>query len=168
MSKEGKYFIIGGAYADAGEALKDYTAIQAMHAEGMIGDYDSGLLTKEADGTVIVTTVDATGHFKTAGAGAMVGAVLGLAFPPAMVGLAALGASVGGMIGPLRRKMAHRDFKQLATLLNPGESGVVLLAESISEIAALKVLPGAMRSRAVEVEGGKAEIQAALNEATHR
>ena len=79
-----------------------------LHAAGAIGTFDSAVIRKEEDGKVRVTkTEKPTQHGAWTGAG--VGALVGIIFPPAIIGSAIVGAGAGGLIGHLReRHLARR------------------------------------------------------------
>lgn len=167
MAESGKLTVVGAAYADVGEAIKDYTDMQLLYGEGM-GDYDAATVTKEMSGMLIVSNADASGRFKASAKGAVVGAVLGMAFAPAVLGMAALGAATGAATGRVKRHLKRRDMKELGELLNPGESGIILVTESITDKAAAKLFPHAMRKKSIEVEGDTEAIKAAIHEAAGR
>jgi len=164
MASSGKLTVVGAAYADVGEAMKDYAEMQALYEEGM-GDYEAATVTKEMSGMLIVSNADASGRFRSSAKGAVVGAVLGMVFPPSVVGMAALGAAAGAAVGPVSRHLKRRDMKELGELLNPGESGIILVAESITDKAAAKLFPSSLRKKSIEVEGDAEAIKAAVREA---
>jgi uncharacterized membrane protein len=167
MASSGKLQVFGAAYADIGEAMTDYTEMQALYEEGM-GDYDAATVTKEMSGMLIVSNADASGRFKASAKGAVVGAVLGMAFAPAVLGMAALGAATGAAIGRVNKHLKRRDMKELGELLNPGESGIILVTESITDDTAAKLFPRALRKKSIEVEGDAEAIKVAVREAAGR
>jgi len=73
-----------------------------LHAAGAIGTFDSAVIRKEADGKVRVTkTEKPTQH--GAWTGAAVGALVGIIFPPAVIGSAIVGAGAGELGPPGKR-----------------------------------------------------------------
>ena len=74
-----------------------------LHAAGAIGTFDSAVIRKEDDGKVRVTkTEKPTQHGAWTGAG--VGALVGILFPPAVLG-AGPGAVLGRLLG-----LGHPDL----------------------------------------------------------
>ena len=101
-------FLYAAIYDDIADAEADYEAVFDLHAAGAIGTFDSAVIRKEEDGKVRVTkTEKPTQHGAWTGAG--VGALVGIIFPPAIIGSAIVGAGAGGLIGHLtRRHLARR------------------------------------------------------------
>ena len=85
-------FVFLGAYASEADARADYEVLQDLHVEGAVGTYDAAVITKDADGKVHVNKDELpTRHGAWTGIAA--GAVLGIIFPPSIIGTAAVGAS---------------------------------------------------------------------------
>ena len=122
-------FLFAGVYSDIAGAEADYDAIKDLHAAGDIGSYDSAVITKEAGGKVRVTkTEKPTQHGAWTGAG--VGALVGIIFPPAILGSAIVGAGAGGLIGHLRKGISRDDLKDLGDELEAGTAAVIVIGES--------------------------------------
>ncbi len=62
--------------------------------------------------------------------GAGVGALVGILFPPAVIGSAIVGAGAGGLIGHLRRGVSRDDLKELGDELEAGNAAVIVIGES--------------------------------------
>ena len=62
--------------------------------------------------------------------GAGVGAVVGLLFPPALIGSAVVGAGAGGLIGHLKGGMSRGDLKELGEELEAGNAAVIVPGQS--------------------------------------
>jgi uncharacterized membrane protein len=59
----------------------------------------------------------------------MIGAAVGLIFPPAVLGATIVGAGIGGVAGRLRgRSEYHENLRELGERLERGFSGVIVLA----------------------------------------
>ena len=85
-------FLYAAVYDDITDAEADYEAVFDLHALGAIGSFDSAVIRKEDDGKVRVTkTEKPTQHGAWTGAG--VGALVGILFPPALIGSAVVGAT---------------------------------------------------------------------------
>ena len=78
-------FLYAAVYDEIADAETDYEAVFELHAAGAIGTFDSAVIRKEEDGKVRVTkTEKPTQHGAWTGAG--VGALVGIIFPPAIIG----------------------------------------------------------------------------------
>ena len=78
-------FLYAAIYDEIDDAEADYEAVFDLHAAGAIGTFDSAVIRKEDDGKVRVTkTEKPTQHGAWTGAG--VGALVGIIFPPAILG----------------------------------------------------------------------------------
>ena len=62
--------------------------------------------------------------------GAAVGAVVGILFPPAVIGTAVVGAAVGGVGGHLWRGMSRADVKEFGELIDSGQAALVIVGQS--------------------------------------
>jgi uncharacterized membrane protein len=111
----------------AGTALKDF---RAMDREGSIELIDAVVVVRGADGNVkFEETADPSGK-KWAKRGAIAGGLVGLIFPPTIIGTALLGAAGGGIWGKVRDKgFRDEDLKAIGEGLAPGTSAVIAIAE---------------------------------------
>jgi uncharacterized membrane protein len=122
-------FLYAAVYDEIADAETDYEAVFDLHAAGAIGTFDSAVIRKEEDGKVRVTkTEKPTQHGAWTGAG--VGALVGLIFPPAIIGSAIVGAGAGGLIGHLRGGVSRDDLKELGDALEEGNAAVIVIGES--------------------------------------
>jgi uncharacterized membrane protein len=122
-------FLYAAVYDQIADAEADYEAVFDLHAAGAIGTFDSAVIRKEEDGKVRVTkTEKPTQHGAWTGAG--VGALVGIIFPPAIIGSAVVGAGAGGLIGHLRRGVSRDDLKELGDELEAGNAAVIVIGES--------------------------------------
>lgn len=167
MGQSGKLTVIGAAYDNVADAMLDFKGMQDLNVEGEIGDLDAAIVTKEESGMLVLSNADSSGHFKGAAAGGIVGAVLGAVFPPSMIGMAALGAAAGAVVGGAKKHIGRGDIKELGELLAPGESGVLMVSERVSEKAADALFPNSIRKKGIKVEGDAEAIKAAVREAAN-
>jgi uncharacterized membrane protein len=122
-------FLYAAVYDEIADAEADYEAVFDLHDAGAIGTFDSAVVRKEDDGKVRVTkTEKPTQH--GAWTGAAVGALVGIIFPPAVIGSAIVGAGAGGLTGHLRKGISRGDLKELGDELEAGTAAVIVLAES--------------------------------------
>lgn len=161
-------FLYAAIYDDIGDAEADYEIVFDLHAAGAIGTFDSAVIRKDDDGKVRVTkTEKPTQHGAWTGVG--VGALVGLVFPPSIIGTAIVGAGAGGLIGHLSRGIPRGELKDLGEQLDAGTAAVVVLGESkIDE----QIQRATKRARKLieqeidaEAEDVKREIDAAAREA---
>ena len=100
------------------DAEADYEAVFDLHAAGAIGTFDSAVIEKDEDGKVHVhKTEKPTQHGAWTGAG--VGALVGILFPPMIIGSAIVGAGAGGLIGHLRGGVRATTSRSSATSSRP-------------------------------------------------
>ncbi|WP_286259894.1 DUF1269 domain-containing protein [Streptomyces graminofaciens] len=99
-------------YPSGPDARADYDVLKDLHAVCAVGAYDASVVTKDEAGKVHVNK-DETATRHGAWGGAAAGAVVGLLFPPAVIGKAAVGAAVGGVSGHLWRGMSRADIKDV-------------------------------------------------------
>ncbi|MCU1491132.1 MAG: hypothetical protein JWM85_2537, partial [Acidimicrobiaceae bacterium] len=110
-----------GLYASKADAEADYDAIKTLDHAGEVRLFDAAIITKGPDGRVRLSTdEEATRN------GTVVGAVVGILFPPFLVADVAAGA----MIGHLWGGMSRADMKDLGELLDSGDIALVVVAES--------------------------------------
>jgi uncharacterized membrane protein len=122
-------FLYAAVYDEIDDAEADYEAVFDLHAAGAIGTFDSAVIRKEADGKVRVTkTEKPTQHGAWTGAG--VGALVGIIFPPAVLGAAIVGAGAGGLTGHLTKGISRGDLKDLGEALDEGSAALIVLGES--------------------------------------
>ena len=135
-----------------------YEAVFELHALGAIGTFDSAVIRKEDDGKVRVTkTEKPTQHGAWTGAG--VGALVGLVFPPAVIGSAIVGAGAGGLIGHLRKGISRGDLKELGDELDAGTAAVIVFGESKLEEQLEKALARAEKVIAKEMDADAEELE---------
>ena len=152
-----------GAYDLREDAEKDFQAIKDAHAQRLIGKYDSALFTKEEGGKVKVKNTDSTSRVKGAGWGAVVGGVVGLLFPPAILGGAIVGALSGGLIGNIAKGWGHGDIKDLGEALDAGEWGVILVCEATPDVAVEHILKQATKVEQKEIDDEDGKIREAFD-----
>jgi uncharacterized membrane protein len=122
-------FLYVATYATEGDAHADYEAVKALHLAGEIGTYDAAVVTKDADDKVHVHKHEKpTQH--GVWTGVAVGAVLGILFPPSLIGTAIVGGAAGGLIGHLWKGMSRTDMKEIGEMLDEGNAALVVVGKS--------------------------------------
>ena len=111
----------------AGEALKTF---READRDGAILLLDAAAITRNAEGKVhFVETADPSGR-TMAKRGAIAGGIVGLIFPPSIIGAALVGGGAGGLWGRIRDKgFKDEDLRAIGESLPPGSSAVIAIAE---------------------------------------
>ena len=157
-------FLYAAVYDEIADAEADYEAVFDLHALGAIGTFDSAVIRKEADGKVRVTkTEKPTQHGAWTGAG--VGALVGLVFPPALLGSAIVGAGAGGLVGHLRKGISRGDLKDLGEELEAGSAAVIVIGESKIEEQLEKALARANKLIEKQVDADAEELKREIDAA---
>ena len=116
-----------GSEDGAAAALKDF---RAMDREGSIELIDAAAVVRTADDKVKVEeTADPSGK-RWAKRGAIAGGLVGLIFPPSLIGAALVGGAGGGIWGKIRDKgFRDEDLEAIGETLQPGSSAIIAIAE---------------------------------------
>ena len=164
MAKSDVVFIFIGTYMDEASARADYDTIKDLHSAGAVGTYDASVVTKDLNGKVHVNKDEmATRH--GGWGGAAVGAVVGILFPPSIIGAAVVGGAVGGVSGHLWRGMSRSDVKELGDVIDAGQVALLVVGESTVEAALNKAGLKAEKQVAKELDISAKDIDKAVKEA---
>ena len=146
MSKDNPVFVYGAVYADRDDADADYDTLLDLHSADLVGTYDVALVYKDDEGKVHVTKHEKpTQH--GAWTGAAVGALVGIIFPPSILGSALVGAAAGGGIGHAMGGISRGDAKELGDYLDTGQAALVVIGESRLQEQLDKALTHAEKSQ---------------------
>jgi uncharacterized membrane protein len=157
-------FIYAAAYADEQDAWSDYEALLEAHAAKLVGTYDVALIRKDDEGKVHVSKHEKPTQHGAWG-GIAVGALVGLVFPPSLLGAAAVGGVAGGVGAHLRKGMKRSDAKELGEVLDVGQAGLVVIGESRVAEQLDKALTRAERTLEREIDADAGELQRELDQA---
>jgi uncharacterized membrane protein len=157
-------FIYIATYPDEAAAQDDYQVVKGLHARGLVGSYDAAVITKDANGKVHENK-DETATRHGAWWGVAVGAAVGVIFPPAVLGAAAVGGVVGAVSGHLAKGMSRSQAKQLGDFIDPGQAGLVVAGESKVKEAVQKAVTRAEKETAEDLDVDPKDIDKALNQA---
>jgi len=157
-------FVYAATYASPDDADADYDTLLDLHDADLVGTYDVAIITKDAEGKVHVTKHEKpTQH--GAWTGAAVGAVIGVLFPPSIIGAAVVGAGAGGLIGHLARGMSRSDIKDLGDLLDDGQAALIVVGESKVREQLDKDLQRAQKSVEKQIDADSKEFEKELQQA---
>jgi uncharacterized membrane protein len=164
MSESGNTFVLVATYPDEATARDDYQAVKAAHAAGLVGSYDAAVVTKDMNGKVHENK-DETATRHGAWWGVAAGAAIGVIFPPAVLGAAAVGGAIGGVSGHLAKGMSRSDAKELGDFIDPGQAGLVIVGENKVEDAMKPAVTRAEKQTAKELGVSPKDVDKALQEA---
>jgi uncharacterized membrane protein len=164
MSGSGGTFILVATYPSEAAARDDYQVVKDAHAAGLVGSYDAAVVTKDASGKVHEDK-DETATRKGAWWGAAAGAAVGIIFPPAVLGAAAVGGVIGGVSGHLSKGMSRSDAKELGDFIDPGQAGLIVVGETKVEEAIKKAVTRAEKQTAKDLDVDPKDIDKAMQEA---
>jgi uncharacterized membrane protein len=157
-------FIYAATYVDRDDAFADYDGLLELHSEKLIGSYDVALITKDDDGKVHVMKHEKPAQHGAWG-GIAVGAMVGILFPPSIIGAAAVGGLVGGVAGHLRKGISRGDSEELGELLQEGEAALIVIGESRVEEQLDKALTRAEKSIEKQIDADSKEFKRELEQA---
>ncbi len=129
MAKSEEVFIYIGTYPSEAAARTDYDVVKDLHTVGAVGTYDAAVVTKDRSGKVHVDK-DETATRRGAWGGAAAGALVGILFPPAIIGTALAGAAIGGVGGHLWRGLSRSDVKELGEIIDSGQAALLIIGEN--------------------------------------
>jgi uncharacterized membrane protein len=129
MAMPENIFVFIGTYPSEEAARADSDLIEELHKAGAVGTFDAAVVAKDESGKIhIAKDETATRHAGWGGAAA--GALVGLLFPPALIGTVLVGAAIGGVSGHLWRGLSRSDFKELGETIDAGHAALVAVGEN--------------------------------------
>jgi uncharacterized membrane protein len=163
-------FIYVATYPDQAAATEDYVALMDINESKTLGAYDVATVLKDEDGKVHVNKHE-KGTQQGAWGGILVGALVGVLFPPSVIavgGAAAVGGIVGGLGGHFHEGLPRSAVKDLGELLESGQAALVVIGEATAKEALDKALTGAIKSTEAVFDADHAELTKELKEAEAR
>jgi uncharacterized membrane protein len=164
MSKSDGVVIYVGTYASEVDARADYDIVKDLHAAGAVGTYDAAVITKDDKGKIHLDKDETTTRHGAWG-GAAAGALVGILFPPSIIGSAIVGAAIGGVSGHLWKGMSRTDVKEFGEAIDAGEAALVIVGETTIEDAIEKANLRAEKRVAKELDIDKKDVDQAVQEA---
>lgn len=138
---DGTYTLFVADFSDTKSAMDAYYALTAIEDGRTVEIEGAIVVRREDDGKMVVQTV--TDHSTKSGLkwGVLGGVVLGVLFPPSIIGSAVVLGAGGAAIGKVR-EAHHRSqlADELADAIPPGHSGIVALVSDPGAVEIQKAL----------------------------
>jgi uncharacterized membrane protein len=128
MSEPDTMMVLGASYDSLEAAEADYDTVKDMYYAAGVGHlFDAAVVQKDADGKVKVVDKHEQSTRHTAWKGLAIGAAVAI-LPGIGLGVAAAaGAGIGAITGHVKNGMSNDDLKELGTVLENGEAGLIVL-----------------------------------------
>jgi uncharacterized membrane protein len=157
-------FLYIGTYPSEAAARADYDLVKDLHTVDVVGTYDAAVITKDSSGKVHVNKDEmATRHGGWGGAAA--GAVVGILFPPSIIGTALVGGAIGAVSGHLWRGISRSDVKELGELIDAGEAALLVVGANTLEQALDNAGLKPAKQVTKQVDVSTADVDAAVKDA---
>jgi len=163
MSSNGTYFVYAATYDNLEDAKHDRNTFIELALVGVVGRYDTAILTKDRKGKVHIKK---HGSPAKSGAwrGALAGSVISLLFPPSILVGGLVGGAAGAASGKLWGGLSRSDLKELGELMDDGESGLVIFGESKLDEFVEKALKRAKKKISKAIKQENKELEQYLKE----
>jgi uncharacterized membrane protein len=147
-------------YNDRADAETDWSALEAAAEAGQLQMADGALVENRRSEAVILERQSHHGW----GKGAVVGAVVGVLFPPSLLGGAVVGAGGGALIARMTRSLGRGKVKDLGETLDSGRIAIIVVSPADSTNAVCHALKGATTTTTVPSASSE-EVQEILKAA---
>lgn len=155
-------FLYMAQYDNEVDAQADYGLLLELHGAGVVGTYDAAVVTKDGDKVHVHKHEKPTQH--GAWTGIAVGAIVGIIFPPSILGSAAVAGVAGGLIGHFWGGLSRSDVKALGDFLDEGQAALLVIGKSKLEEVLDKELKRARKTMEKELKADRRQVEAALEE----
>jgi uncharacterized membrane protein len=132
-------------YDDRAGAEADWSALEGAAEAGQFQMADGALVENRHSEAVIL---DRQSHHGW-GKGAVVGAVVGILFPPSILGAAAVGAGGGALMARMTRSLGRGKVKDLGEALDSGAMAIIVVSPADSTNTVCHILKGAKTTTTV-------------------
>jgi uncharacterized membrane protein len=161
---EGPIYLLVATYADEAPAWADYESVKTLHHSGVVGTYDAAVVTRGGDGKVHVHKREKpTQHAAWTGIG--VGAVVGLLFPPALIGTAVAGGLAGGLIGHLWKGMSRKQVREIGEQLDAGQAALIVIGPELLKDVLGDAVTHAERVEEHEIQADRGVLEETIKDA---
>jgi uncharacterized membrane protein len=153
LATDGAYYLVAGQFASAELAEATYAQLEEIERTTSLRIDAVVIASADAEGNIQLRQV--TDHSTKTGLkwGVVGGVVLGVIFPPSVLASAVGFGVVGSIIGKARN-LSHRSkvSEQLAGVIAPGTTGLIVFAEDTAVVEIEKALAKADRVVAQAVD----------------
>jgi uncharacterized membrane protein len=155
LATDGAYYLVVGQFPTDAEAQAVYATLEDIEQRTSLRIDAVVIASADAEGKI--TLHEATEHSTKTGLkwGVVGGVVLGVIFPPSVLASAVGFGVVGSVLGKIRN-LSHRSHlkDELAGVIAPGTTGLIVLAEDTAVVEIEKALARAERivTKAVDKE----------------
>ncbi len=165
MPDEKMVTVIIGNYDSVDDASMDLDFILAEREEHLISTFDGAVVAKDESGHVRIVRKHETPARFGAWSGMIVGGLVGILFPPALLEAGAIGAAGGAVVGHFWKGMSRNDVKELGEALERDAAALVIAVDSASADQARSIMGRAKSVTLREVGATAAQIDQAIAEA---
>jgi len=144
-------------YGDVSEAEADWNALESAAQSSQLDIADAALVENQNGETVILQRQSHHGW----GKGAVAGAVVGVLFPPSLLGAAAVGAGGGALVAKMTRALGRGKVKDLGETIDTGSVAIIVVAPTASTNGVCNTLKTA-KTTTTAPSSSEEEVQAAL------
>lgn len=155
---DGAYTLFVADFDDTDTAWEAYQKLKSLEDGATVAIDGVIVVKRDADGAVEVQ--QSTDHSTRSGLkwGVVGGVVLGVIFPPSIIGSATVLGAAGAAGGKLRERHHRKELaERLETVIAPGHSGLVAL---VSDPGAVKIRQALQRANAI--------VESAVDDVTAR
>jgi uncharacterized membrane protein len=111
-------------YDDRTTAETDWSALEDAASSGQIKLADAAIVENNNGESVVIDRQSRSGW----GKGAIVGAVVGVLFPPSLIAAAAVGAGGGALVARMTRVLDRSKVKDLGETLDSGTVAIIVVS----------------------------------------
>jgi len=164
MSDEKTVHVIVGQYGSVEDASRDLDYILQDRGEHLISTFDGAVVSKDDNGLVRIVRKHETPVRFGAWGGAVVGGVIGLAFPPMLLEMGAASAVVGAVVGHLWKGMSRSEIRELGDALESDTAALIIAVDSDTSDEARSAMGRARSLTECEVAARATDIDRAIAE----
>jgi uncharacterized membrane protein len=165
MADDKTVHVIIGHYSSIEEASQDLDYVLQEREEHLIATFDGAVVAKDEDGQVRIVRKHETPVRFGAWGGMVVGAIIGLAFPPLLLELGVAGAVTGAIVGHLWKGMSRSDVHELGDALEKDTAALIIAVDSGSADVARSMMGRANSITECEVAARAGDIDKAIADA---
>jgi len=126
-------------YKDGADADLDWTLLEDGVLEEKLDIADAALVENQAGEAVILERHSPHGW----GKGAVAGAVVGVLFPPSLIGMTIVGAGGGELVARFTRSLGRGKVKDLGEAIDKGSTAIVVICPTDSTPRVIEKLKNA-------------------------